>query len=137
MHTIAEVIEGLNLTFDAIAIDKRPDGLMADMPTGSQHFKIKMRCGRDRMQVYWTQGPAIRENPTLEHVLDTIASDAASVDNAQDFAEWAFDLGYTTSADLLRKGRRIYGACVRQARSLKKLLGDSVYQALLWDCERL
>jgi len=70
--------------------------------------------------------------PELADVLDCIASDCATVENAQGFEDWAGELGYETDS---RAHEKIYKACLRQRDRLKAWLGDD-YDTLLWDTER-
>jgi hypothetical protein len=72
--------------------------------------------------------------PRLIDVLDSIASDAAGVEDARDFETWASDYGYDPDS---RKAERIYRACQRETTRLKKFLGDEAYNTLLWETERL
>lgn len=115
--------------------DRNPH--MDDMPAGSSHWKcvlVSKADGRRRLTVYFSQGPAISREPSVEDLLDCLASDAATWENAQDFEDWARDLGYDPDS---RKAERIYRAVEKQAKGLKRLLGDDAYDSLLWQVERL
>lgn len=72
--------------------------------------------------------------PQLDEVLDAIAADSASVENADGFADWANEFGYDTDS---RKAEATYKACVKQAKDARALLGDANYDLLLWHTERL
>jgi len=72
--------------------------------------------------------------PDAAHVLDCLASDASSYENAQSFEDWASEFGYDTDS---RKAERIYRIVKRQAEQLKRTLGDEAYQELLWNTKRL
>jgi hypothetical protein len=74
------------------------------------------------------------KTPTAADVLDCLASDAAGVENATSFDDWASDYGYDTDS---RKAERIYKACKRNAEDLYSLLGGEAYNELLWETERL
>jgi hypothetical protein len=82
----------------------------------------------------WFEENTEPEPPTLGEVLDCLASDAASVDNARSFEDWASDFGYDTDS---RKAKRTYKTCEKQAAKLKALLGDEAYEQLLYHTERL
>jgi hypothetical protein len=73
------------------------------------------------------------KEPTAEDVLDCLASDSSSIENAFDFEEWASNFGYDTDS---REAERTYRACERQAGKLKRFLGDEAYELLLWNVER-
>jgi len=133
MNTLEETINGLNLKFEAECVENRPDGVN----WGQYHFRIRMRCGSHRMTIYWSQGSARPHSPTLADVLDCLASDAASYENARDFAEFTFEMGYNATESGLREAERIYKMMRKQSAQLRRLLGKSVYKALLWDTEKL
>jgi len=99
------------------------------------HWLCTLKCGKDRMTVYFSQGYAHNgKAPTLESVLDCLASDAAGYDNAQSLEDWASEYGYSEDS---RKAEKIYRTVGEQADKLKALLGPSAYAALLYDTERL
>lgn len=70
--------------------------------------------------------------PDLASVLDCLASDSSSYDNARDFEDWCADFGMDTDS---RKAERTYRVCGEQAKALRHLLGKE-YDALM-ACERL
>lgn len=98
---------------------------------------IKMSDG-DRpakMTTYFSMGKGHHgKAPELADVLDCLGMDAASVENARDFADWCSEYGYDTDS---RKAHRTYTICKRQAERLRKLLGINAYNDLLWETERL
>lgn len=73
--------------------------------------------------------------PTIEDVLDTLALDASSYDNARDFAGWAADFfGYDSDSI---KAEKTYKAVGEESRRLLQLLGHELYNELINDVERL
>lgn len=72
--------------------------------------------------------------PTLAEVLDCLASDAATVENARTFEEWASELGYDTDS---REAYKTYKVTKRQTEKLRALLGPEWFDRLLWHTERL
>lgn len=72
--------------------------------------------------------------PDLATVLDCLASDSSSYDNARDFDDWANDFGLDTDS---RKAEATYRVCGEQAKRLRHLLGDEAYRELLERVERL
>jgi hypothetical protein len=119
------------ITMQVKRTDDNPN--MPDMPAGSNHYKCTLRFRTRRMIVIFSQGPAIDHEPTLIDVLDCLASDAAGVENGVSFEDWCADYGYDTDS---RKAERIYKACEREAEKLRNLLGDNLYQELLWNVKR-
>jgi hypothetical protein len=100
------------------------------------HYRVTLRRGSKRMTFYYSKGYGLNgEPPTVEEVLDCLASDAAGVQDAgADFAEWASEYGYDTDS---RKANKIFTACLRQAERLKSLFSGAEYETLLWHTERL
>lgn len=72
--------------------------------------------------------------PGILAVLDCLASDSATVENARSFEEWCGDLGYDTDS---RRAERTWKACVSTARRLKQFLGDDLFRELLQEVERV
>lgn len=91
---------------------------------------------------YFSQGSAFtpsrgpsweRSGPTIEDVLDCLASDAVTYDGVRDFEEWARDFGFDTDS---RSAERTYRIIGEQTRALERFLGPSRYLQLL-NVERL
>ena len=72
--------------------------------------------------------------PTLETVLDCLASDADGYDNSHDFEDWATNYGYDPDS---RRGEKLYHVVAEQAKKLRNLLGSELYTKLLCEVERL
>ena len=98
------------------------------------HFKVTLRYSGRQMTLYFSQGYGISGEPTAADVLNCLASDSSSVENARSFEDWASDLGYDTDS---RKAEKIFKVCEKQAERLKKFLGEDLYKILLWDTEGL
>ena len=98
------------------------------------HFKVTLRFSGRQMTLYFSQGYGISGEPTAADVLNCLASDSSSVENARSFEDWASDLGYDTDS---RKAEKIFKVCEVQAGKLKKFLGEDLYKILLWDVEGL
>lgn len=87
-----------------------------------------------KLTVYFSQGYGHNgREPEVTSVLDCLASEASSVENAQGFEDWASDFGYDTDS---RKAEKIYHTCEHQAKRLRSFLGEDLYDQLLWHTER-
>lgn len=71
--------------------------------------------------------------PNLSDVLDNLASDAATVDSAGRFEDWADELGFDSDS---RRAESIYDTCRAQAHKLRDFLGGDVFESLLYETER-
>ena len=113
-------------------VDSNPH--MNDMPEGSTHWKITLRNQGRQLTTHYSMGPAHTEEPTLEDVLDCLASDAAGIENSPRFDQWAGEYGYDPDS---RKAERVYKVCQKQAEGLLRLLSSrETYDSLLFDTER-
>lgn len=128
--TMQEFVAVNRIRMTAEWIGRRPDGLMDDMPAGSNHYRCTLKRGTQRMTVYFSMGPAHSESPSVADVLECLASDATGAD--EDFESWCRDLGLDTDS---RRAERIYKATVKATASLKRLLNGS-FDALLYEVTR-
>ena len=85
------------------------------------------------LTVPWRQGLGITDDPDAVSVLDALASDAATVENARSFEEWADELGYDPDS---RKAERIYRQVEEQAAALRDFLGED-FDSVVWETDRL
>ena len=127
---------------------------MDDMPEGSTHWRCELRRSlpdvwqpgargptaprvvrlRRTLTTYFSMGPAHCKEPTTEDLLDCLASDACTIENAPTFEEFARDLGYDEDS---RKAERIFKVCQKQTEKLRQFLGDDTFALLVFDTERL
>lgn len=125
-----------NVTMSFEMVYENPN--IDDMPRGSTHYRCKLQRRVDgkrrQLTTYFSMGPALCEDPDAASVLYCLASDSSCVENCNDFEDFASDLGYDPDS---RKAEKIYKACVRQSKKLKQFLGDSAFEDLLYNVERL
>ena len=144
MKTLDSFLKRHKLEFACKRVDARPDGLM-DSDHMTRHFHVRISRETRSFSLYFSQGSAHREDPTLADVLDCLASDASGFENAQfqstspkcvesAFQCWAGEYGYSTDS---RKAEKIYRVTKRQSEQLTRVLGESAYRELLWETERL
>jgi hypothetical protein len=72
--------------------------------------------------------------PNMADVVDTVAAEAAVVEETRCYEAWAERMGFDPDS---RRGEQIYRTERRQARVLRALLGGEGYRKLLWETERL
>lgn len=131
MTTLADFINAHHITADAQHADSNPN---MDGSENMDHWRVTLRRPGRKMTVYFSMGRGHNgKAPKADDVLDCLASDAAGVENAQSFEDWASEYGYDADS---RKAHRTYTICKRQAERLRKFVGDE-YQALLFETERL
>lgn len=83
-------------------------------------WHVLLRTDGRRMTVTYRTGLGLGE-PTARDVLESLASDASTVEHSEGFEDWADSLGYDTDS---RSAERSYRATVRQTERLRKFLGD-------------
>ena len=127
--TIKEFAEENNITLEYRQIKKRPDN-NNEWANGSKHFKCTLCYECRNIEIYYSQGGGIKDDPRIEDLLNCIISD--NTDNFSSFEEFASEFGYDEDS---RKAEKIYNACVEETKNAKWLLG-SLYNELL-DCEIL
>ena len=129
---LKDFIQANKLTMTAQWADHNPH--MADS-ANMDHWKVKIRKGKQSMSLYFSKrfGHHGKE-PQLDEVLDCLASDASSTENAMDFEDWASEFGYDVDS---RKAEKSYKTIEQQKAKLLNLLGDEAYQQLLYETERL
>jgi len=101
------------------------------------NWRVKLRNKKlgKTMRLYFSKGVGHNgAEPTIDEVLDCLASDAAGIDNSNGFDDWCDEYGYDPDS---RRAEKIYKQCERQAERLKKFLGPDQYEQLLWNIDRL
>lgn len=98
-------------------------------------YRVRLAMGERTMTLPFRKGTAHAGSPpTLEEVVECVASDCASlgaspVGRISDFEEWALDLGYDPDS---RQAEKVYRAVVKQAEQFYRLLGPDHYEAIVW-----
>jgi hypothetical protein len=129
MTTLAEFAEGHGITAAATYVGTEADGgVYFDV------WAVKLTMeGTDRtMATMFHMG--IGHNgmaPTVVDVLSSFTADAAGIENAGGFEEWADEYGYDTDS---RKAEDTYNATRRQTDQLAEFLGE-FYDTALWDTD--
>ena len=132
--TLEQFIVEQQLVMDVRSVRRNPH-MQEQRPRNFEcTINFEGRGYHEPLTVYFSQGSAHKKPPTLAEVLDRLASDAAGVDNAKDFEDWASEYGYDTDS---RKAECLYNICRAQAQDLKRLLGGKAYAQLLYETKPL
>lgn len=133
--TLQEFIDetGIVLTSRKVVTNPHMEG-----SDSMDNYHVKLRAkslGNATMRLYYSKGKGLNGvAPTADEVLDCLASDASSIENANNnFEAFCDDYGYDIDS---RKAEKTFNACARQAQRLNKFLGEDYYRQLLWDVER-
>jgi len=109
-----------------IDIERVPENKNAPDWKDARHYKTILYFQGRRMTTYFSQGTAIKEEPTAADVLNCLAMDARTLQDYPDPLEWAGNLGYEAGT----KAAKIFKATLRNTEALKKFLNEE-YKALL------
>jgi hypothetical protein len=136
MPTLPEFVNAQRIMMTAEPTDSNPS--MEPDRNPMDHWKCKLtrtdKDGRRSLTIIFSMGMGHSgKQPHVNDVLDCLASDASSYDNAQGFEDWAADFGLDPDS---RKAERTYKAVQVSAAKLKRFLGDEAYETLLYKTER-
>ena len=134
MKTIENFVAENQITMRAEWSDTNPNMEEGNMDHWKCIFFRKDGTTTRQMIVYFSMGYGHKGTPPdVESVLDCLASDSASIVNADSFEDWTSELGYDEDS---RRAERTYNACFKLGQKLGKFLGDNLFNELLWDTER-
>jgi hypothetical protein len=133
MQTIQEFIQTTGLRMTVEPRNSNPNMAADDKwHAGANHWTCTIHLGRQGMAVAFSQGSAHTSPPTLDSVLDCLASDASGADET--FEGFCSNFGYDIDS---RKALKTYNTIKRQSARLCKLLGTKAYADLVMETERL
>jgi len=134
-QTFPEYIESARIGMDCLSVSSNPNmGADPEWNKTAAHWSCNLyRIGPNmpRMLTFFSQGPAYKGKPSVSDVLSCLASDSASIEQANTFEEWAADLGYSDDS---RQAERTYNICLKQAAKLKTFLGSD-FDHVLYELE--
>lgn len=138
MGTIEQFIAANKLKAFPHEVDENPNMASDEWGRNARHWRVRLTTnngnGRRSLTVYFSQGSAYTKPPTAADVLSCLASDCVTIDNTDNFEEWAHDLGYDPDS---RRAEHTYKVCKTQSGRLQRFLGADAYHTLLWDTEPL
>jgi hypothetical protein len=134
MHTVEQFLAGSDLEIRCQEITLNGDhGFLIAEPWAAKQYLCELRGSNGDRPVTTVIG-SDNGPPRVAEVLDAVAAEAAVVEQARCYEEWAAEMGFDPDS---RHGERVYRTERRQAKLLRALLGDHAYKVLLWETERL
>lgn len=138
MSKLQTFIEENNIKCESVMVGENPN--MHDQNWQAYHYKVTLKRDktydgfRERRQftLFFSMGIGISHEPYTDDVLECLASDSASIENARHFEDWCADLGYDGDS---RRAERTYKITCKQAEKFEKFLGVDLYHDLLWNTE--
>ena len=132
--TLQSFINETGIVLTAQPTDHNPHMTSSD---AMDHWKVKLvgkRLGNATMRLYFSMGAGHNgAAPTVENVLDCLASDASGFDNSTSFEDWCAEYGYSEDS---RTALKTFKTVERQAGRLRRFLGEEYFNVLL-NAERL
>jgi hypothetical protein len=121
-------LENCTVTMSCRAVDiaTTPQSRITDDPWATEHYRCTLTRDEDSVvtvTVGCDEGP-----PSMADVVAVLGVEAATVEAAGSFEEWARALSYDPDS---RSAERIYRAARRRARRLREMIGDESYRGLL------
>ncbi len=134
MQTLEKFLHGNDVAMRCrpVTVNGDPVTLVAE-PWAPEQYSCQLYRSNGHLPLTAIVGSADGA-PELHDVLDAVAAQAAVVDQAHGYEQWARDMGFDPDS---RNGERVYRAARRQAKLLRQLLGEDQYARLLWQTERL
>jgi hypothetical protein len=120
------------ITSKAVHRDRPPAGIDWDgREVSADWWDVTLAMGDRTLAVPFGMGPGHKgRKPTTADVLECLVADAASWENARDYADWLGDYGLEDGD----RAEATYRQVGDQAKALRRLLGDA-YDKYLWDTE--
>ncbi len=134
MQTLEEFLTRSDLAMRCREVD--PDGrqlLLTTAPWAPHQYRCELHGSNGDRPVTTIVG-SDDGPPEISDVLDEVAAEAAVVETARCFEEWAVLMGFDSDS---RHAERVYRAWRHRTSNLRKLLGTERYERLLWGTERL
>jgi hypothetical protein len=136
-QTLAQFITEREITIASSSTENNPYMEDSDrMDNWKVRLQAKDSDGKRRtMRLYFSKGVGHEgAQPTVEEILECMASDSAGIENSQGFNDWCGEYGYDADS---RRAEKTYKVCQRQAERLAKFLGRDGYEQLLWNTEHV
>lgn len=112
-------------------------GANSDWDAQASHYMYKITAtegdlyNKPAITGYYSQGSAIKTQPTIADILNALILDTNSV-GITSFEDWASEFGYNTDS---RKAFDIYHECMKEYEQLKTFFGSLLDE--LYSCETL
>lgn len=123
------VANAIGLTMVAKGLAGRPGG--ARWPADARHFLVTLKIADRTMAVPYSMGSAVKGDPTIDDVLDSVLLDIYGVKGLavgikSDFSQWCAEVGYDVNR---REAHRVYCACIAAREEFVALMGDAISES--------
>lgn len=133
MLTIAQFIDLHGITMKVRRAKPRALDIQIWDGRKLDHWQCTLTCGQEKLPIRFSQGTGHEGNPPeLATVLDCLAAESTSYENAPKFEDWCSEYGYDADS---RRIERVYKAVKKQSEQLAAFLGGEACNQLLWEVE--
>jgi hypothetical protein len=134
MQTLEKFLAGNEVGMRCCEVDPNGDQrLLVTAPWASRQYRCELHATDGDRPIVTIVG-SDDGPPQVSDVLDEVAAEAAVVETARCFEEWAVGMGFDPDS---RYAERVYVTWRRRTSRLRRLFGDERYEQLLWRTERL
>lgn len=109
----AFILDAMGVSIRSRQVDSRPGADQWD--SNATHWRVTIKRGGKSFSTHYSMGSALRGNPELQDVINSLLMDS---DSADDFESWADNLGMDTDS---RRAYAAWQACKRIARDMGRL----------------
>lgn len=128
MTTFNGFLASNHVKFKAAHADHNPN--MADSEN-MDHWRVVFKLNRRTLTTYFSMGYGHNgKEPVAGDVIGCLVSDARGADYCRSFEDWCGDYGYDPDS---RKAERIFKACERTSKELKRFFADKFDDLLQCD----
>lgn len=131
---ISDFIKNNKMSMTVESVDHNPSlARDDDWAKTAHHYYVTVRFKKEKVELYYSMGAALTDEPMLDDVLNCLSMDAQSI-QGRSFEEWCLDLGENADS---RRAYTTYGLIQAQTNALKKMLGVERFTTLLEEVESL
>lgn len=150
MGTFKAFVQKHRVGIDSMWVPSNPNMGADGFGSHMNHYKVTLKLGKKKLTTYFSMGSGLSGAPVAHDVLQSLALDALSAENAGGFLDWARDLGYewerscegvtAKQADEYGmdcapyfKAKATYKAVLANTEKLRNFLGGDLFRELVFN----
>ena len=128
---IQEFITENNIGFTCEPATKNPN-ISSPWSKTANHFKTTLSKDGRKIEIYFSQGTGIKNDPTATDVLYCIGRDSIAYLENTSFIDFCMEYGYNEDSI---SDKKMYREVIKQGKKAEKLLGRELLEMLVYDVE--
>ena len=129
---IQEFITENDIGFTCEPIGKNPAMTENAWTKTANHFRTTLSKDGREIEIYFSQGTGIKDDPTAADVLYCIGRDSVSYLENDSFVDFCMTYGYNEDSI---SDKKMYREVMKQGKKAEKLLGRELLKMLVYDVE--